>query len=161
MYGIVSSMTDGPSRELSKWPELTNLSLVPGRYLETIAFTSSSLPPLNDDGKPLEINRRYLDANPVTYKWHANKTDEDFDTPLGLNITSALGQLARELRIDTPFGTAPHDLFLTRHPYGHPRSVLTVFAEKVLPAVVRDEYRDGPRVIIGNAGSLRFDVVGS
>lgn len=136
-------------------------SVVPGCYLETIAFTSSNLPPAEDDGRALEISRRYLDANPVTYKWHTGTTDDDFDTQLGLNISQSLDNLAHELKITRPFGVVPHDYFLHRHPYGHPRSVLTVFAEKVIPEVVCDRERHGhPRVVIGNAGSLRFDVVG-
>jgi hypothetical protein len=96
----------------------------------------------------------------VSYKWHAGKTDDDFDTPLGLNISSQLGDLAHALKLDLPYGDVPHDLFLSRYPYGHPRSIVTVFAEKVLPSVVHDHKRQGPRIIIGNSGSLRFDVVG-
>lgn len=134
-------------------------SVVPGRYLETIAFVSSSMPPAeNDDGADLVMNRRYLDANPVSYMWHTGKTEKDFDTPLGLNITAALGQLAEELDLFSFLGNAPHDYFLDRHPYGHPRNVLTLFAEKVLPVTVKDPNHSGPRIIIGNAGSLRFDL---
>lgn len=135
-----------------------SVAVVPGRYLETVAFTSSSLPASKDDDGPLVINRRYLDANPWTYQFHTGTTDYDFDTPLGLNISMALDNLATVLKLKKPFGTVPHDLFLARHPYGHPRSILTVFAEKVIPEVLHDDKRHGPRIVIGNAGSLRFDV---
>ncbi|KAL7422991.1 hypothetical protein Q5752_002289 [Cryptotrichosporon argae] len=134
-----------------------SIGVVPGRYLETVAFTSSSLPTKGDDG-PLAMSRRYLDANPSTYKFHTNKTHDEFTTPLGWNITTSLLRLASELDISTPLGKVPHDLFLSRHPYGHPRSITTEFAEKVLPLAVVDEARKGDRVIIGNAGSLRFDI---
>ena len=36
-----------------------------------------------------------------------------------------------------------------------------MFAEKVLPTAVVDKKRKGERVIIGNAGSVRFDLVRS
>jgi hypothetical protein len=105
------------------------------------------------------MNRRYIDANPVSYKWHTGTTDKNFHTGLGRNISGALTELSHALKLDRAYGKVPHDYFLSRHPYGHPRSILTVFAEKVLPEAVHDKKRKGPRVIIGNAGSLRFDVV--
>ncbi|KAL1413169.1 hypothetical protein Q8F55_000918 [Vanrija albida] len=135
-----------------------SIALVPGRYLETIGFVSSSLPGAEDDGGALDMNRRYLDANDVTYQYHTGTDEDTFHTPVGRNISSALAQLAQELQIDIPFGTVPHDYFLARHPYGHPRSVLTLIAEKILPEVLEDQKRRGPRIIIGNAGTLRFDV---
>lgn len=104
------------------------------------------------------MNRRYLDANDVSYQYHTGTDKDTFYTPLGRNISSALAQLAQDLKIDIPFGTVPHDYFLSRHPYGHPRSVLTLLADKILPEVLEDENRTGPRIIIGNAGTLRFDV---
>lgn len=134
------------------------VSVVPGRYLETIAFTSSSMPFPGDKGAPLTMNRRYIDANPVSYRWHTGKTEKTFDTHGGLQISKGLEDLAQELNLSTTFGTAPHNYFLNRHPYGHPRSVLTLFQDHILPTTVKDKHRDGPRLIIGNAGSLRFDL---
>nr|XP_019045440.1 vacuolar protein [Kwoniella bestiolae CBS 10118]OCF24370.1 vacuolar protein [Kwoniella bestiolae CBS 10118] len=126
-----------------------SIAVVPGRYLETVAFTSSSLPQDDQDG-PLDVAR--------SYKWHTNTSDEQFDLPIGKNISLALLRLASDLNISTPLGVAPHDYFLERHPYGHPRSVLTVFSDQVLPHTIIDKERNGTRVIIGNAGSLRFDL---
>lgn len=104
------------------------------------------------------MNRRYLDANPVTYKWHTGTNDTTFDTPMGRDISGSLGDLAYELHISESFGTVPHDLFLSRHPYNHPRSVISFFQDKVLPRALQDPIRKGPRLVVGNAGSLRFDV---
>jgi hypothetical protein len=68
--------------------------------------------------------------------------------------------LALQLNISTPLGYAPKDLYLARYPYGHPQSALTHFAEHVLPKTLVDKERKGEkRVVIGNAGSLRFDLV--
>nr|XP_019012947.1 vacuolar protein [Kwoniella pini CBS 10737]OCF51728.1 vacuolar protein [Kwoniella pini CBS 10737] len=125
-----------------------SIAVVPGRYLETIAFTSSSLP--QDDHEPLDVAR--------SYKWHTNTSSQEFDLPIGRNISLALHDLAADLNISEPLGIAPHDYFLARHPYGHPRSVLTAFSDLVLPHTIIDKERNGTRVIIGNAGSLRFDL---
>ncbi|WWC88647.1 uncharacterized protein L201_003560 [Kwoniella dendrophila CBS 6074] len=134
-----------------------SIAVVPGRYLETVAFTSSSLPS-TDENAPLDVSRRYIDGNPVSYKWHTKTSDDDFELPIGQNISLALLRLSAALNISTPLGIAPHDYFLNRHPYGHPRSILTAFSDKVLPYTIQDKERNGTRVIIGNAGSLRFDL---
>ncbi|WRT67957.1 uncharacterized protein IL334_004931 [Kwoniella shivajii] len=133
-----------------------SIAVVPGRYLETIAFTSSSLPTKDED--EMSVARRYIDANPVSYKWHTNTSDDEFHLPIGQNISTVLRDLSASLNISTPLGIAPHDYFLNRHPYPHPRSVLTHFSDNVLPYTIQDEARNGTRVIIGNAGSLRFDL---
>lgn len=117
------------------------------------------MPVPGDKGAALDMNRRYIDANPVSYRWHTKKTEKNFDTQVGLQIFQGLEELAQELNLSSPIGTAPHNYFLDRHPYGHPRSVLTLFQDHVLPETVKDKHRDGPRIIIGNAGSLRFDLV--
>ncbi|WVR06502.1 hypothetical protein IAU60_003533 [Kwoniella sp. DSM 27419] len=134
-----------------------SIGVVPGRYLETVAFTSSSLPPAHNEKEPLDVARRYLDANPISYMWHTN-TSTDFDLPIGQNITQKLYDLATELNISQPLGVAPHDYFLNRHPWGHKRSILTLFSDEVLPLTINDNQRNGIRVIVGNAGSLRFDL---
>jgi hypothetical protein len=105
------------------------------------------------------MNRRYIDANDVSYRWHTGTTERNFDTPLGSNITDALAALADKLKLSHVYGDVPHDYFLSRHPYGHPRSIITVFERHVLPEALEDHKRgDTPRIVIGNAGSLRFDV---
>jgi hypothetical protein len=139
--------------------------------------TSSNLPEKSDKGRPLYMNRRYIDANRVSYQFHTHTKHSTFDTvstsipyalpskprahpkPLGQNITSNLVHLATALNISTPLGHAPIDLYLARYPYGHRRSALTVWTNEVLPATVIDKERRGRRIIIGNTGSLRFDLV--
>lgn len=105
------------------------------------------------------MNRRYIDANDVSYQWHTGTSSSSFDTSLGQNITRALAELADKLKLSHVYGDVPHDYFLSRHPYGHPRSILTVFERQVLPEALEDERRGNtPRIVIGNAGSLRFDI---
>lgn len=78
-----------------------------------------------------------------------------------MSITTHLLYLAASLNISNPLGKAPHDFFLSRYPQGHPKHVVTEFGDKVLPAVLVDERRrEQKRLIIGNTGTLRFDLVG-
>ncbi|GFZ45016.1 hypothetical protein JCM24511_02742 [Saitozyma sp. JCM 24511] len=119
----------------------------------------SSLPgPGDDPEKRLAVSRRYLDGNRVAYSYHSNHS-HDFDTPLGQNITASLRNLASSLNISTPLGSAPDDYFLARYPFGHKNSVLTEWANNVLPTTLLDSKRKGPRVVIVNAGSLRADLL--
>jgi hypothetical protein len=78
---------------------------------------------------------------------------------LGLRITSELVKLAKNLNLSRSLGTAPHDLFLERYPYGHRKSVRTEWAQKVLGSTIQDKDRPVERVIIVQSGSLRFDIV--
>ncbi|XAO21467.1 hypothetical protein I312_100218 [Cryptococcus bacillisporus CA1280] len=137
-----------------------SIGVVPGKYLETVAFTSSSLPSSAGDDRPLDVARRYLDGNPTSYKWHTNQTSDTFDTKEGRRISLSLQHLASSLNITESLGVSPHNYYLSRHPWGHPRSVLTLFSDKVLPNTVVDHEggKDQGRIIIGNAGSLRFDL---
>lgn len=135
-----------------------SIGVVPGKYMETIAFTSASLPKGGDSNEPLSMTRRYLDANRQSYMFHSYRDHDHFDTLLGTKITTSLLHLAVELNISEPLGRAPHDLFLSRYPYGDERSVLTEWMGKVIPTTVRDPKRKGPRVFIAQSGSLRFNV---
>ncbi|CAD6582218.1 MAG: hypothetical protein TREMPRED_003238 [Tremellales sp. Tagirdzhanova-0007] len=144
MFEIAYSSTSDPS--------------LPGRYMETIAFTSSSLPDDVAPGDPLSVSRRYIDGNTRSYIFHSRRHEDNFNTPLGVNITWALLSLASKLDISKPLGRAPHDLFLSRYAYGHPRSILTEWTQKVIPTTVQDPARQGARLLIAQAGSLRFDV---
>ncbi|KIR68685.1 vacuolar protein [Cryptococcus bacillisporus CA1873] len=129
-----------------------SIGVVPGKYLETVAFTSSSLPSSAGDDRPLDVAR--------SYKWHTNQTSDTFDTKEGRRISLSLQHLASSLNITESLGVSPHNYYLSRHPWGHPRSVLTLFSDKVLPNTVVDHEggKDQGRIIIGNAGSLRFDL---
>ncbi|ADV22002.1 vacuolar protein [Cryptococcus gattii E566] len=129
-----------------------SIGVIPGKYLETVAFTSSSLPSSGGDDRPLDVAR--------SYKWHTNQTSDTFDTKEGRRISLSLQHLASSLNITESLGVSPHNYYLSRHPWGHPRSVLTLFSDKVLPSTVVDHEggKDQERIIIGNAGSLRFDL---
>ncbi|ORY25942.1 vacuolar protein [Naematelia encephala] len=136
-----------------------SIAVVPGRYMETIAFTSSSLPTSEKDVSSLKMARRYIDASRRSYMFHTNTSSDTFDTTLGKKITLELLRLSSKLNISIPLGKAPHDFFLTRYPYGHEKSVVTQWTDKVIPYIVVDPTRsEKHRVIMVMSGSLRFDI---
>ncbi|KAG9051650.1 hypothetical protein FS837_000037 [Tulasnella sp. UAMH 9824] len=64
-------------------------------------------------------------------------------------------------RVTSIFGVVPQDYYLDRVPYPSENSVVSLFIEKVLPAVLpasNPERAGIPSIILANAGSQRFDV---
>lgn len=135
-----------------------SMALESGRYMETVGWMSATLP---SKGKDMKFSRRYLDNNRVTYQYHTNTTTITFDTPGGLAITRSLYDLVAKFNLGSTFGFVPQDYYLDRVPYPSENSVVSLFIDKVLPAVLpaSNPKRAGtPSIILANAGSQRFDV---
>ncbi|KAJ7055061.1 Metallo-dependent phosphatase-like protein [Mycena amicta] len=88
---------------------------------------------------PLNFSRRYLDTNPVTYKYHTGKSDETF--------------YRDEERTISPMA-------YLRDSYPSNGSLLSLSAEEVVPfAISLNTTRVGvPFVLIISSGSQRFDI---
>ncbi|KAJ8516929.1 hypothetical protein ONZ45_g5811 [Pleurotus djamor] len=110
--------------------------------------------------KPLKFNRRYLDANRVTYEFHAKKKSRQFDTFFGKRITRGLLDLAKRFDLDFTFGVAPRDYFINEAPYPSEGSLLSLFAEKAVPiATAANNTRSSiPNYFVTNSGSQRFNI---
>ncbi|EIW67684.1 hypothetical protein TREMEDRAFT_33515 [Tremella mesenterica DSM 1558] len=132
-----------------------SIAVVPGRYMETVAFTSSTLPDQNDTHTALNVSRRYLDASRQSSLSNCFPTHYQ---PLGIDVILSLLHLAGEYNISQPLALAPQDYFLSRYNPANRKSLLRLYGEEVLPTALTDEKRKGPRVIIANAGSVRFDL---
>ncbi|KAJ7194563.1 Metallo-dependent phosphatase-like protein [Mycena pura] len=135
-----------------------SMSLASGRYMETLGWMSVDL---NDGGSgDLAFSRRYLDANLVTYQYHTNRTEEEFSTEEGQNITNGLLELEERFGLTYQYGTAPQDYTMTRAPYPSNDSILTMTVEEAVPAVLAmNTSRTGiPFLLIISSGSQRFDI---
>ncbi|KAJ7827637.1 Metallo-dependent phosphatase-like protein [Mycena olivaceomarginata] len=126
-----------------------SMSLASGRYMETLG--------VNLDGgstQNLNFSRRYLDANPVTYRYHTNRTEQTFRTPEGRNITHGLREL--EERFDLTY----QDYTMNRSPYPSNGSILTMIVEEAVPtALALNTSRVGiPSLLVISSGSQRFDI---
>ncbi|KAK9898687.1 Metallo-dependent phosphatase [Cystobasidium minutum MCA 4210] len=144
-------------------PDPYSQVLASGRYMETLGFTSitlpssSSSPLLNEQNQhaptsrhpfytsltaeqahnPLQITRRYIDNNLASYMYHANKsTLEAFHRVKGRELQNEMNQYAKNFNLSFTFGTAPQSYYLDRYPITHPKSLIKLYADEVFNTVV-------------------------
>ncbi|KAK9477388.1 Metallo-dependent phosphatase-like protein [Lipomyces japonicus] len=145
-------------------------ALQAGRFLETIGWLSiNGIEPATTESvkssKPLQYSRRYIDFNPHSLAFHANKSlgpVKTFGTPRGNEISSIIHDYRIKLNLTYPFGCVPRDYLLEKAKYPGPNSLLTLLEEHVLQDLVPDDnsLSDNSRLIFINSGSLRYDMYG-
>ncbi|KAL0948026.1 hypothetical protein HGRIS_010652 [Hohenbuehelia grisea] len=113
-----------------------SMSLASGRYMETVGWMSLKFDSCELEGG-VTFNRRYLDANRVTYEYHTGRISTAFDTRKGLRITRGLKALAKKFNLDFFLGTSPRDYLKFMAPYPSEDSLLSLFIEKVSPTLNR------------------------
>ncbi|TFY58874.1 hypothetical protein EVJ58_g6139 [Rhodofomes roseus] len=135
-----------------------SMSLESGRYMETVGWMSANLS--GSDTENITFTRRYLDANRVTYEYHANKSNSTFDTTAGKNITAGLQKLWNTYDLSFLYGTAPQDYTLSRDPYPSNGSVLSLLVSEALPYAlsINNTRVNIPNIILTNSGELRYDI---
>ncbi|KAJ7593234.1 Metallo-dependent phosphatase-like protein [Mycena floridula] len=134
-----------------------SMSLESGRYMETVGWMSANLAHQTVHSKNITFSRRYIDPNPVSYEFH---TGRHVKTTEGNEITAGLKALAKKFKLDTLFGTAPHDFTVSRAPYPSNDSSLSLFAHDATPfaLAINNTRTSIPNIIISNSGSQRFDI---
>ncbi|KAJ7286059.1 Metallo-dependent phosphatase-like protein [Mycena rebaudengoi] len=162
-----------------------SISIESGRYMETVGWLSAELPApkghgrrhdggddksehggshegSGQDNKNITFSRRYLDPNRVTYEYHTGRGNFSFDTAWGRSITKGLEKLAKTFDLSFEYGVAPHDFTINRSPYPSNNSLLSLFAEEVMPVAltVNNTRANIPNIMITNSGSMRFDIYG-
>ncbi|CEP08451.1 hypothetical protein [Parasitella parasitica] len=139
-----------------------------GRYLETIGFfsvqgvTNKNAPPRVSNN--VTFHRRYLDQNRPTYQFHSSldpdhdASNEEFDTPLGIEMTNLISELRNTYGLSRRLGCAPQDYKLySAHP-NQESSVFHLLTQEVLPLVVADLNRPNPAYFLINTGGVRYDI---
>ncbi|KAJ8097602.1 Metallo-dependent phosphatase-like protein [Lipomyces tetrasporus] len=146
-------------------------ALQAGRFLETVGWLSIEgiEPGKSEDSpdyaKPLKYSRRYLDFNPYSLSFHANKTlgpDGTFGTENGKAISKIIDNYRQELNLTYPFGCVPTDYLLEKAKYPGPNSLLSLMEDHVLQNLISDDktLHGNSRLIFINSGSLRYDMYG-
>ncbi|KAF8182105.1 Metallo-dependent phosphatase-like protein [Mycena galopus ATCC 62051] len=135
-----------------------SMSLASGRYMETLGWMSVDLD--GSSTQNLNFSRRYLDANPVTYRYHTNRTEATFGTAEGRKITDGLLELEERFGLKEQYGVAPQDYTMNQSPYPSNGSILTLIVEEAVPtALALNTTRAGiPSLLIISSGSQRFDI---
>ncbi|KAG9121168.1 hypothetical protein FRC07_002991 [Ceratobasidium sp. 392] len=129
--------------------------------METIGWLSANLTIAKNTTTPIDFSRRYLDANVNTYKFHTGTLKKGFDTSFGKKITRGMHELAVKWNLTKVWGTAPQDFYLNRVQYPGSSSLVSLFADQVMPKalnVANPARATIPRVSVLDTGSQRFDI---
>ncbi|CAE6402940.1 unnamed protein product [Rhizoctonia solani] len=130
-----------------------------GRFMETVGWMGISLNKTYPES-PASFERRYLDANRITYMYHSNTTEQNFDSEVGIEVDLFNQKLTARWNLGKVHGCASQDYFVERYPWPHPQNLYAFYIFQVLPEVlVKTSGRaDKPYVTLVNNGMLRFDI---
>ncbi|KAG8790486.1 hypothetical protein FRC12_011760 [Ceratobasidium sp. 428] len=138
-----------------------SMALESGQYMETIGWLSANLTQAKNSSAAIGFSRRYLDANVNTYKFHTSTLKKGFDTTLGKKITDGMHKLAVKWGLTTVWGNAPQDYYLNRVQYPGSSSLVSLFADRVMPKALdaaNPARVNVSRVPVLDTGSQRFDI---
>lgn len=132
-----------------------------GRYMETLGFLSidglsTGKKDVPTASKSVEYKRLYIDNNLFSMHHHSGTNGTTFGTELGRNVSKAITEARKELKLEHTFGCAPQDYWLSRVPYPSNNSLLTLLETQVLPDALKGTKT--PTIAITNSGALRFDI---
>ncbi|KAI2464330.1 Metallo-dependent phosphatase-like protein [Annulohypoxylon bovei var. microspora] len=139
-------------------------AIASGRYFETIGWVSIDGIKKKSGGGPsteatVSFKRRYIDNNLYGLHYHTGLNETTFPTEHGKNITKQITEGRKALKLDSSFGCAPQDFWMSRAPYPHNASIFSWLETQVLPtAITNEERKDVPRLAIVNTGAIRFDI---
>lgn len=104
-------------------------------------------------------SRRYLDWNRNTFIYHSRQKNETFDYHSGERVTGDITQLRDELKLGEVYGCAPQSWCMDCAPFTDERNIFQGVIKPAVSAIVVNKTReDKARIILGNTGSVRFDV---
>jgi hypothetical protein len=84
-----------------------------------------SRPATSDSASGLVYSRRYLDWNRVTFEYHAigSQSDTKFDLHSGLQVSSDIAEIRKELNLALLYGCAPQTWCISCKPFGDPGNI--------------------------------------
>ena len=139
--------------------------LASGRFMETIGFQSISgvstgkQDALRAQASP-KFARRYIDNNLYSFYHHTGLDKKLFPTEHGANVSKQINEARDKLRLDSTFGCATKDLWMSRAKYPSNSSIFSWIEERVLPDVILQKDRINiTRVAMINTGGVRFDIL--
>ncbi|CUA73945.1 putative protein PB2B2,06c [Rhizoctonia solani] len=140
-------------------PDSNTMVLESGRFMETVGWMSVSLNKTSP-ASPAIFERRYLDANRITYMYHSSRTEQNFDSANGLEIDAFNRNLTTRWDLEKVHGCSSQNYFVERYAWPHPQNLYAFYTFQVLPEVlVKTSGRaDKPYVTLVNNGMLRFDI---
>jgi 2',3'-cyclic-nucleotide 2'-phosphodiesterase (5'-nucleotidase family) len=140
-----------------------SFGLESGRFMETIGF--QSIDGLSTSRKDTRASaaptffRRYIDNNLFSFLRHTGLNSTTFHTELGKNVSEEIKAARKSLKLDSTYGCARQDLWMSRAKYPSDSSIFTWLERNVLPGIVEDKSRSNfSRLAMVNTGAIRFDI---
>ncbi|CAE6423228.1 unnamed protein product [Rhizoctonia solani] len=134
------------------------MALESGRFMETVGWMSISLNK-SSPTSPVSFERRYLDANNITYMYHSNTTERNFHSVVGKEVDAFNQELTTRWNLGKVHGCSSQNYFIERFKWPHPQNIYAFYIFQVLPEVlVKSSGRKNDYITIINNGMLRFDI---
>ncbi|CAM1506093.1 Fc.00g057340.m01.CDS01 [Cosmosporella sp. VM-42] len=145
-------------------------AMASGRYFETIGWMSMDGFKQKEKGpdkepdevsasKSLSFTRKYIDTNLYGMYHHTGLNETTFPTKDGQKTSEMIQRARKALDLDSQFGCAPKNLWMTRAKYPSEDSIYSWITDELLPDVITTKGReDKPRLAILNTGGIRFDI---
>lgn len=107
----------------------------------------------------MQLTRRYLDWNRLTFAYHATGSQTLSNTSHGEEVTQAITDGRNDLNLTFVYGCAPQTYCISCKPFGDPGNIYTLVQEAAAATVVDPERSSNSRMIIVNRGAIRYDLV--
>lgn len=107
----------------------------------------------------MQLTRRYLDWNRLTFAYHATGSQNLSETSHGVEVTQAITDGRNNLNLTFVYGCAPQTYCISCKPFGDPGNIYTLVQEAAAATVVDPERSSNSRMIIVNRGAIRYDLV--
>lgn len=140
-----------------------SFALESGRFMETIGF--QSIDGLSTGSQNLQTSaspkffRKYIDNNLFSFYHHTGLNETTFPTERGQNVSKEIKSARASMSLDSTYGCAEQDLWMSRAEYPSNSSIFTWLEQFVLPDIVVDKNRaNNSRLAIVNTGGIRFDI---
>lgn len=146
-----------------KMYDTKSFALESGRFMETIGFQSidglsTGTGELQKFATP-KFSRMYIDNNLFSFHHHTGLNATTFPSELGQNVSKEIKAARAALHLDTTYGCAEQDLWMSRAEYPSNSSIFTWLEQRVMPDIVVDKNRaNKSRLAMLNTGGIRFDI---
>lgn len=135
-------------------------ALQSGRFCETLGWVSVDLSTTEVSSAKDSFSRTYIDFSLDSFLFHTNRpTIEEFNTELGVEVTSKIGKTRKLLGLDKIIGYVnSSNYYMDYVPLDHPKNLFKLITDKILPTLVPSKHHSDERLILINTGSVRYDL---
>jgi hypothetical protein len=179
-----SSTALEPGMSIERRFSILKLSRSKGRYCETLGFLSiigfpdRTYPNASLSGiptptrvalstkdsmsghprSPFRYFRRYLDWNRLTFQYHANGSQNPFDTVKGGETSKMIRAGRLQLNLTQVYGCAPRTFCKDCVPLGDTGNLFTLLQDILTLTLVQQSRSSTPRMILFNERGIRYDL---